>query len=164
MGLAVVENLIRFSRPGNDHVCGSHIFSFYNWVYDGQSGWGVVAGDGTRRATYYALRLAIRALAGEKPTFQATTETPDLSTIATKEADGRINLLVVNWSDKISFNLTADLPGLMSAGNATIRQFSATVRDEVVGQAPIEGGKVCFAAPPWSAVLVTCRKVGDSAR
>jgi hypothetical protein len=168
MGLAVVENLIRFSQPGDDYVYGSHIFSFYDWVYEGQSNWGVVAGDGTRRATYYALRLAIRALAGAKPTFQTIADAPDLSAIATRDADGRINLLVLNWGDKVSYDIRADLSALggsllLPHGTATIRQFSANVHDDVVGQAQVKDGMTQFASPPWSAVLVTCTRADEPA-
>ena len=98
MALAVVENLIRFSQPGDDYVYGSHLFSFYDWVYEGNAGWGIVKGDGTRHATYYALRLANRALTDAKPTFEATTDGEDLMAIATRDGDGTVNLLVLNWS------------------------------------------------------------------
>ena len=168
MGLAVVENLIRFSQPGDDHVYGSHIFSFYDWAYDGKGAWGVVTGEGKRRATYYALRLAIRALAGAKPTFKATANAPDLMAIATKERDGRINLLVLNWGDKVSYDIRADLSALggsllLPHGTATIRQFSANVHDDVVGQAQVKDGMTQFASPPWSAVLVTCTRADEPA-
>ena len=115
----------------------------------------MVTGEGKRRATYYALRLAIRALAGAKPTFKATANAPDLMAIATKERDGRINLLVLNWSDKVSYQITADLSGLLTNGAATLRQFSAGVHDEMVGKPAITKGILTLTAPPWSAVLAT---------
>lgn len=155
MGLAVIENLIRFSQPGDDHVYGSHIFSFYDWVYDGRPGWGIVTGDGTRRATYYALRLANRALAGAKPTFQAKCDPAELQAIATKDADGKINLLVLNWSDTVTYNARADLSGLLTKGTGAVRQFNTEVRDEIVGQTAVEDGVSRFAVPPRSVVLVT---------
>jgi len=156
MGLAVVENLIRFSQPGDESVYGSHIFSFYDWVYEGANLWGVVTAEGKRHATYYALRLAIRALRGGKPTFRASADPTDLLAIATKETDGRINLLVLNWSKTVPYSITADLSGLLSEGTGTIRQFSADVRDDVVGKTTLAKGVSKFTAPPWSAVLVTC--------
>ncbi len=155
MALAVVENLIRFSYPGDDHVYGSHVFSFYDWVYEGHGGWGIVKGDGTRHATYYALRLANRALKDAKPTFQATTEGENLMAIATKEADGKINLLVLNWSETVTYDISADLSGLLSDGTGEIRQFSADVLDAPVGQAAVAGGTSEFEVPPYSVVLVT---------
>jgi hypothetical protein len=158
MGLAVIENLIRFSQPGDDYVCGSHIFSFYDWAYEDTTGWGVITGDGTRRATYYAMRLAIRALKDAKPTFQAATDAPDLMAIATKEADGKINLLVLNWSETVSYNVCADLSGLLREGTGTIRRFSADVKDQVVGGTPIASSVSHFAAPRWSATLVSYEK------
>ena len=174
MGLAMVENLIRFSQPGDDHVYGSHLFSFYDWVYEGNAGWGIIKGDGTRHATYYALRLANRALNGAKPTFQATcragvptpansAEDGGLRAIATKNPDGKLNLLVLNWSENVTYNTRADLPEVCRAGvptpaekwAGTIRQFNAQVRDEVVGQTAVEDGISRFAVPPQSVVLVT---------
>jgi len=179
MPLALVENLIRFSQPGNNHVYGSHVFSFYDWVYEGKPGWGIVKGDGTRLATYYALRLANRALVGAKPTFEVRIEEsssrggeesqkaqePSLHAIATKNADGSLNLLVLNWSDTVTYHVRADLSGFARVAQAsachgalakgTIRQFSAEVRDEVVGETAVEEGVSRFVVPPRSVVLVT---------
>ncbi len=160
MALAVVENLIRFSQPGDDYVYGSHLFSFYDWVYEGNAAWGIVKGDGTRHATYYALRLANRALKDAKPTFQATTDADDLMAIATKEADGKINLLVLNWSETVTYDVSADLSGLLSDGVGEIRQFSVEVLDEVVGQAAVTDGASEFEVPPYSVVLVRYEKEG----
>lgn len=162
MALAVVENLIRFSQPGDDHVYGSHLFSFYDWVYDGNAGWGIVKGDGTRHATYYALRLANRALKDAKPTFKATTDGADLMAIATREADGKINLLVLNWSETVSYNVHADLSGMVEDGTGEIRQFSAEVRDEVVGETTVTDSGSEFGAPAYSVVLVTYARAAGS--
>ena len=136
-------------------MCGSHLFSFYDWVYDGNAGWGIVKGDGTRHATYYALRLANRALKDAMPTFKATTDGADLMAIATREADGRVNLLVLNWSETVSYEVRADLSGLVDNGTGEIRQFSAEVRDEVVGETTVADGASEFGVPPYSVVLVT---------
>jgi hypothetical protein len=173
MGLAVVENLIRFSQPGDDHVYGSHLFSFYDWVYEGNAGWGIIKGDGTRHATYYALRLANRALSGAKPTFKATADQGDLMAIATRDPDGKLNLLVLNWSENVTYNVRADLSGFARVAQAcpepverasscadllrqgAIRQFNTQIRDEVVGQTVVEDGISRFAVPPQSVVLVT---------
>jgi hypothetical protein len=160
MALAVVENLIRFSYPGDYHVYGSHLFSFYDWVYEGNAGWGIVKGDGTRHATYYALRLVNRALKDAKPTFQATTEDEYLMAIATKEADGRLNLLVLNWSETVTYDITADLSGLVEQGTGEIRQFRADVLDEAVGKTTVTDGASEFEVPPYSVVLVTYKAAG----
>ncbi len=160
LALRVVANMIRFSRPGNDYVYGSHIFSFYDWVLESGPGWGLVTGDGTRHATYYAFRLAIRALQGAKPILQATTDADDLMAIATKEADGRINLLVLNWNELVRYHVTADLSGLLREGTGEIRHFSATLRDEPAGQTAITDGASEFGVPPYSVVLVTYEKQG----
>jgi hypothetical protein len=160
LALRVVANMIRCSRPGTDYVYGSHIFSFYDWVYAEGPQWGLVTGDGTRHATYYAFRLAIRALQGAKPTFRATTGADDLMAIATKEADGRVNLLVLNWNELVSYHITADLSGLLSDGTGEIRHFSATVRDEAVGKTDLTDGASEFGIPPYSVVLVTYKAGG----
>ncbi len=152
--------MIRCSRPGNDYVYGSHIFSFYDWVYEAGPHWGLITGEGKPHATYYAFRMAIRALQGAKPTFQAAADSPDLLAIATKDPDGKINLLVLNWSETVSYNIRADLSGLLSDGTGEIRQFSADVRDEVVGQTTITDGVSDFAVPHYSVVLVTYDRVG----
>lgn len=155
LALRVVANLIRCSRPGTDYVYGSHIFSFYDWVYESGAQWGLVNGDGTRHPTYYAFRLAIRALQGAKPTFRATTDATDLMAIATKEPDGTINLLVLNSSGTVTYDIAADLSSLLSEGTGQIRQFSADVLDEPVGQTALTNSASDFAVPPHSAVLVT---------
>jgi len=160
MALALVENLIRFSQPGDDAVYGSHVFSFYDWVYEGNPGWGVITGDGTRHASYYALRLAIRALKDGKPTFEAVTSAPDLYAIATRNPDKSVNLLVLNWSETVSYTIDADLSGLLASGEATIREFSVQHRDDAVGEAPIADGLARFTAPAYSAVLLICRDTG----
>jgi hypothetical protein len=157
MGLALIENLIRFSQPGDDYVYGSHVFSFYDWTYEGSGHCGIISGEGERRRAYYALRLAVRALAGGKPTFQARASRPDLLAIATKEPDGTVNLLVLNWSETVPYRVSADLSGLLTNGAGVIRQFSADVRDEVVGAAPLTEGRSRFRVPSWSAVLVQYR-------
>ena len=157
MGLAVAENLIRFSQPQDDYVYGSHIFSFYDWVYDSGTGWGVITGEGKRHATYYALRLVIRALAGGKPTFEATTDPRELHAIATRDPDGKVNLLVLNWSETVSYHARADLSGLLTTGTATIREFSAHHRDDVVGEIAVAQSAAQFTVPAYSAVLVTAR-------
>ena len=157
MGLALVENLIRYSQPGDDSVYGSHLFSFYDWDYGGVGASGLITKDGTRRHAYYALRLADRALAGAKPTYQVTTDCPDLSAIATREQDGRVNLLVLNWGERASYIATADLSGLLTEGAGTIRSFSAAARDTVIGRTALRKGRSTFTVAPWSAVLVTYR-------
>ncbi|HEX8034040.1 MAG TPA: hypothetical protein VF510_09345, partial [Ktedonobacterales bacterium] len=60
--LSLVQNLIRGSRPSNDYVTGSHVFSLYDWAGNTgafQSFQGLIATDGTRTPGYYAMRLGI---------------------------------------------------------------------------------------------------------
>ena len=58
----------------------------------------------------------------------------------------------------MSYNVTADLSGLLTDGTGTVRQFSAQIRDEVVGKTAVSKGFSHFVMPPWSAVLVTYEK------
>jgi hypothetical protein len=165
MGLALVDGLIRFSQPGDDAVYGSHVFSFYDWHDDSGSGSaGLVKRDGSRRRGYYALRLATRALRDGKPTYQVRFGAPasDLRAIATREHGGRVNLLVMNWAETTSYVVTADLRGLVAAGRGRIRHYSATAKDEVVGETEVVAGRSRFAVPPFSAVLVTYRRQGTA--
>jgi len=113
-----------------------------------------VKGDGTRHATYYALRLANRALKGAKPTFRVNLQAPDVMAIATKDPDGKLNLLVLNWSENVSYQVHADLSGLLTTGEGTIREFSAKVRDETTGRTGVAEGISRFALPAQSVVLV----------
>jgi hypothetical protein len=63
----IINNLIRMSGGTSSQVNGSHLFSFYDW--NGFSGklqnfQGLVDASGDKRASYYTLRMAVRALLG----------------------------------------------------------------------------------------------------
>src|SRR5918996_808849 len=69
----IINNLIRGSQPANDHIDGSHLFTFYDW--DGFNGGfqnfeGLVDRNGVKRSSFYATRLGTRALQGCKTTYQ----------------------------------------------------------------------------------------------
>ncbi|MHC4592901.1 MAG: right-handed parallel beta-helix repeat-containing protein, partial [Planctomycetota bacterium] len=151
MALKIASNLIRGSRPGDDYVYGSHVFSMYEWGpwFDG-----LVRSDGTRADTYYAMRLAIRALQGGRPTYETTDDKADLLAITTTDPDGTVNLLVVNNSLSTSYSVSADVSGLLASGTGTLRQFSSGVLDEVVGSTVITAGLSTFDMPASSVVLV----------
>src|SRR5216110_1619599 len=53
MGISLINNLIRGSRPGDDYVYGNHIFSLYDY---GTTPFGLISSDGTRKVDYYAMR------------------------------------------------------------------------------------------------------------
>ena len=153
----VVNNLIRGSRPGSDHVDGSHLFTFYDW--DGfhggfQNFQGLVAADGTRRMSYYAFRLAIRALQGGRPTHESTTSSGDLLAITTEDAAGGLYLLVANSAARTRYAVDADLSGLRMTGTGTMWQFDATHQDVIVANPALADGHVPFEIPGTAAVLL----------
>lgn len=151
----MINNLIRGSRPGNDHIDGSHLFTFYDW--DGFNGAfqnfsGLVMRDGSRREGYYAFRLAIRALKGSRPTYQSTTNNASLMALTTKDATGTF-LLVTNGGTK-ALTVDADLSALITSGTGTMWQYSAGYMDVVVGNPTLSNGHVIFTIPGTAAVLL----------
>jgi hypothetical protein len=153
----LVNNLIRGSRPGNDHVDGSHLFTFYDW--DGFSGGfqnfqGLVGPTGARTASYYALRLAVRALNGCRPTYQSVTSTGNLLAITTTDTAGHVDLLVTNSAAKTSYTVDANLSALRSSGTGTQWQFDATHLDVVTGNPTLNAGHVTFTIPGTAAMLL----------
>ncbi|MHC4479977.1 MAG: glycosyl hydrolase [Planctomycetota bacterium] len=151
VSLSIVANLLRGSQPDHDYLYGSHIFSLYEW---GESMDGLVREDGRPALAYYAMRLATRALQGAKPTFRTSASVEDLLAITTRDPDGKVNLILVNQSRNAAYRVTADLSELMGSGTGTLWQFSADVRDEVVGQVALAEGLSTFDVPAAAAVLV----------
>jgi hypothetical protein len=153
----VINNLIRGSRPGDDHIYGSHLFTFYDW--DGFTGGfqnfeGLVDRDGNRRSSYYAMRLASRALLGCRPTYQATASNASLLAIATTDAAGAVYVLVTNSNMKRAVTVDLDLSALRTSGTGTQWQYDAQHLDVVVGTPALVDGRVTFAVPGTSAMLL----------
>ncbi len=155
--LNLIKNLIRMSRPGDTYVYGSHIFSLYNWGREGGFE-GLIDADGNRRLSYYALRLGIRALQGGKPvllTALSGTQDDDLMAIATQEPDEMIyHLLLVNTSPHAEA-LAVDLSDLLIMGQATIREFSEAVHDEVIDEFSVTNGELERSLPSQTAWMIT---------
>jgi hypothetical protein len=89
----VITNLIRMSYPGSTYVYGSHLFTLYGWKgFSGgfQNFQGLIDGAGNRLSSYYALRMATRALNGCKPTYQSTSTQGNLTATRRKTPPGRI--------------------------------------------------------------------------
>ena len=153
----VVNNMIRGSRPGNDHIDGSHLFTFYDW--DGFSGGfqnfeGLVDINGNRRATFYAVRLANRGLVGCRPTFQSTSNNTSVLAITTRDIAGAYYLLVTNASNK-AVTVDANLSALLTTSSSrTVWEFSAANHDVVVGNPPMSAGHVTLNLPATSAQLL----------
>jgi len=153
----VINNLIRGARPGNDHIDGSHLFTFYDW--DGFTGGfqnfeGLVDRNGVRRSSFYGFRLASRALNGCRPTYQSTTSNSNLLAITTKDLSGSVYLLVTNSSIKRSYTVDANLSALLTSGTGTMWQYDQSHADVVVGSPTLSNGHVSFAIPGTAAVLV----------
>jgi hypothetical protein len=153
----VLKNLVYMSYPGNDYVYGSHLFTFYDWAgFSGgfQNFQGLVAADGTRTSSFYALQMATRALIGCRPTYQSTTSSSNLLAITTKDAAGHYYLLVLNLSSNTSYSVNADLSKLLTTGTGTEWQYDATHNDTVVGSPALSGGHVTVTIPGSAAVLL----------
>ena len=151
----VARCLIQGSRPGDDYVYGSHIFSMYDW---GGGSWanGIIASDGPTPA-YYAMRLATRALQGARPTYESTCSDENLLAITTRD-QGHIYLLVNNKGDA-AVPVEADLSQLAESGIVTMWQFDATHNDVIVGTPRLTGGRVSFTVPGTGTVLLKLQPV-----
>jgi hypothetical protein len=148
----VVANAIRASRPGDKYIDGSHIFKMYDSGFGGFEG--LIDDSGDPRLSYYALRMATRALQGCRPTFETTVSTNDLVSIATQDDVGGTYLIVTNNSATNTYEVSADLSALTTAGTATIWRVDSTYSDEVVDVTPLEDGVVEFALEGRSSILI----------
>jgi hypothetical protein len=153
----VINNLIRGARPGIDHIDGSHLFTFYDW--DGfhggfQNFQGLVDRNGARQASFYAFRLANRALNGCKATYQSTASNGNLLAITTKDAAGQVYLLVTNSARKIAYTVDANLSALLTSGTGTMWQFDSAHLDVATGSPVLTNGHVTFTIPGTTAVLI----------
>jgi len=156
-GITLINNLIYGSRPGNDYVYGSQIFSLYDFDTHPD---GLVSYNGVRRADYYAMRMGIRALQGCRPTYQSTTSSSSLLAITTRDNQSNTYLLVTNQDNVTWYDVDADLSSLMTNGSgvgaelASARQFDARHMDTVVGSSMLKNGHVTFTIPANGAILL----------
>jgi hypothetical protein len=153
----VIKNLIRASRPGDDHIYGSHLFTFYDW--DGFHGGfqnfeGLVDRTGARRASYFAMRMATRALQGCRPTYETISSISDVTAITTRDAIGSVYMLVTNSAPRATHTLTADLSPHKTTSTGTMWQFGSGTMDVVTGSPALSAGRVTFTIPGRSAVLL----------
>jgi hypothetical protein len=152
----LINNMIRGSRPGNDYVYGSHMFTFYDW--DGFNGGfqnfqGLVDINGNKLSSYYGFQMAAKALNGCKPTYQSTTSNSNLLAITTKDTAGAVYLLVTNSAASTSYTVDANLSALKMTGTGTMYQYDATHLNTVVGNPVLSNGHVTFTIPGTAAVL-----------
>ena len=152
----VITNLIRMSSPST-YVYGSHLFSLYDWSgFSGgfQNFQGLINGSGTRLSSYYALRIATRALVGCRPTYQSTSTQGNLTAITTKDASGAYYVLIANNAGNTSYTTTVDLSALKTTGAGTEWQYDATHNDVIVATPSLSAGKVTVTVPGTSAILL----------
>jgi hypothetical protein len=150
MGVGLIANLIRMSQPGDNYVYGSHIFSLYDF---GQKPWGLIRADGSQRLGYYALRMAIRALQGCRPTYQTSVSDGALQAITTRGPDQRISVLVTNQDRQKHVSLMMNLTPLVKSGEGQYRLFDGSHRDQAMGSLKVQNGQVQVSLPPLSAML-----------
>ncbi|MDQ3399043.1 MAG: hypothetical protein M3511_14995, partial [Deinococcota bacterium] len=113
---SLVNNLIGGSTPGDGRVEGAALWR----MYDGSSdSWGLIKRDGSRRAGFYAMRLAVMALNGGKVVYptQLATANSNISAITTREGSGGYNLLMTNRSST-AYAVNADVSALLASGKA----------------------------------------------
>lgn len=148
----VIQNAMRGSRPDGGYIYGSHIFSLYDW--GGERGFkGLIGPDGQKRKSYFALRMAIRALQGGRQTFLTSTSNANLNAMTTQDRDGTVFLLVVNRGDE-SQTVNADLSSLKDIGQATIWEFSQRSMDTQTDISKLRRGRISFTIPAGSASLI----------
>lgn len=153
----IINNLIRMSGGASDEVYGSHLFTFYDW--NGFSGGfqnfqGLIDVNGNKRASYYTLRMAIRALLGSRPTYTSTTSNRNLTAITARDSAGNIYLLVTNTAAKTTYQVNTDLSALISSGTGTMWQVDGTHNDVIVGSPTVSNGHVSFSIPGQAGVLL----------
>ena len=78
-----------------------------------------------------ALRMAIRALQGCRPTYQSIVKTPasTIQAITTRSTNGHLSLLITNTNSKANQPLIADLSALLRQGSGTLLRFHRAVHD-----------------------------------
>jgi hypothetical protein len=153
----IINNLIGMSSGASDQVYGSHLFTFYDW--NGFSGGfqnfqGLIAADGTKRASYYTLRMAIRALLGSRPSYSSTTSNSNLTAITTRDAVGSVYLLVTNTAANTTYPVDADLSALVTSGTGTMWQVDGTHNDVVVANPSLSNGHVGFSISGQAGALL----------
>ena len=87
--------------------------------------------------------------------LSSTTSNSNLLAITTKDAGGKIYLLVTNSAANTSYSVNANLSSLITSGTGTQRQFDATHLNVAVGNPVLNNGHVTFTIPGTAAILIT---------
>ena len=155
----LIANLIRTSTPGPSRVEGSHVFALYDW--DGFDHLtipytnikGIIGARGERRASYFALRLALRALQGCRTVLAVETSADtSLSAIATRGPAGT-SLLIANPNPDRSIRIKVDTSSLPALRPARLWRFDALNADALMSQ-PAPGQFTPLELPAASALLL----------
>lgn len=155
----LLSNLIRMSQPGDDYVYGSHLFSLFDWSGSAEPFQGLIDASGTKRLSYYALRMGIRALQGCRTTFQTTSNTSDLKAITTREAGGNLDVLVTNTSQTAGYTADVNLQNLVSDGVGTLWRNDATHQDTLSDNPTLVNGHTTVNVPANGSVLLSVTSI-----
>lgn len=150
--LNLIKNLIRMSQPGYAHVYGSHLFSLYDWGHD-RDFEGLINAQGDRTLSYYAFRMAIRALQGGRNVLQIASSDPSLTVMATQQDPSTTFLLLVN-PQRRDRNIEAYFPNLTSAAQVIAWEFSQSNLDTPIATLNLEEGSLSFGLPAKSSRLI----------
>ncbi len=150
--LNLIKNLIHMSQPGDSYVYGSHIFSLYNWGKEPYFE-GLIDTDGTRRLSYYAFRMGIRALQGGRDVMLATSTNPRVMAIATQDDYEKLFLLIVNQNSE-DYVANADVSALKERGQTKVWEFSETHLDTIIEESRVTSGHLPIHIPAYSSQLI----------
>lgn len=147
-GRGYADWLLSMSLPASK-VDFSSIFSMYDWGST-TCCLGIVRADGTKTATFYALRMVIRATQSEKNVYQINTSVTK-SMLATKDpVTGKLYYTIINDGAQ-PISITLDVGAHLTTGTATIYQHDdVTFFDTQTGTASITNGRVSFTVPKRS--------------
>ena len=147
-GISIINGLMDISHPGDQYVYGTHYYVLHQW----EPGSGLVDTNEKPRKVYYALRLAVRALLGGKPTYQSVASNSDINAITTKNGS-TLYVLATNTSTN-SYTVDTDLSGLVSNANTTLYQYDSNHLDSSTAGPSVVNGHVTLSIPNSGAVLL----------
>jgi hypothetical protein len=152
--MRTAHQLLTFSE---EQVEGVTVFNMYDWSTTAGQGYGLVdlQDDGVGGAlhvpteTYYAYRLMTRGLVGGKERLEITASglSSDTRVMATRDD---FNVYVIVLQDDVGTPATATINLLelgISLGTATVYEYSAEHKDEVVVSPIVATGVLTFTAP-----------------
>jgi hypothetical protein len=144
--ILTAQQLMTFSEQG---VEGVTIFGMYDWG----SFSGLLDADRNRTETYYAYRLMTRGLKNAKDRLQFTASGVGDDVIITA-GGGKVYVIVINDGDSAFSDIQVDMSDLgIDDGAVSVREYSSSNKDAVVGAPAMTGGCFTLSAPANSIVL-----------